>query len=55
MLVGEQFDRFAAPIEGRLRREEIEELSASAGLEDGVILPGLGWRVLARAPLNRSG
>jgi hypothetical protein len=48
MLVAEQFDRFAAPLEGRFRREEVEAWLRDAGLEIIAILEGLGWRVQAR-------
>jgi SAM-dependent methyltransferase len=50
MLVAEQFDRFGAPLEGRYRREEVEGWLHSAGLELVAILPGLGWRAIARKP-----
>lgn len=48
MLVAEQFDRFGAPLEGRYRREEVEGWLRAAGLEVIKILPGLGWRAIAR-------
>ena len=50
MLVAEQFDRFGAPLEGRYRREEVEGWLRAAGLEIVAILPGLGWRAIARRP-----
>ena len=50
MLVAEQFDRLVAPIEGRFRREEVEGWVRAAGLELSELLPGLGWRVVARRP-----
>lgn len=50
MLVAEQFDRFAAPIENRHRREEVERWLRSAGFEIQAILPELGWRAVARRP-----
>jgi SAM-dependent methyltransferase len=50
MLVAEQFDRFGAPLEGRYTREEIEGWLIGAGLEVRDILPGLGWRAIARKP-----
>jgi SAM-dependent methyltransferase len=50
MLVAEQFDRFGAPLEGRHRRDEVEGWLRGAGLEVVAILPGLGWRAIARKP-----
>lgn len=50
MLVAEQFDRFGAPLEGRYRRDEVEGWLRGAGLEVIAILPGLGWRAIARRP-----
>jgi hypothetical protein len=50
MLVAEQFDRFGAPLEGRYRRDEVEGWLRGAGLEVVAILPGLGWRAIARKP-----
>jgi 2-polyprenyl-3-methyl-5-hydroxy-6-metoxy-1,4-benzoquinol methylase len=50
MLVAEQFDRFGAPLEGRYRRDEVEEWLQAAGLDVVAILPGLGWRAIARRP-----
>lgn len=50
MLVAEQFDRFAAPIEKRYRREEVEAWLRDAGLEVRAILPDLGWRAIGRRP-----
>jgi SAM-dependent methyltransferase len=50
MLVAEQFDRFGAPLEGRYRRDEVEGWLRAAGLEVVTILPGLGWRAIARKP-----
>jgi hypothetical protein len=50
MLVAEQFDRFGAPLEGRFRRDEVEEWLRGAGLEVRGVLPGLGWRAIARKP-----
>jgi SAM-dependent methyltransferase len=47
MLVGEQFDRLVAPIEGRYAREEVEEWLVAAGLAVVEILPELGWRAIA--------
>jgi SAM-dependent methyltransferase len=52
MLVAEQFDRFVAPIEKRYRKEEIEQWVRSIGFTTIAILPGLGWRVIARRPLE---
>lgn len=48
MLVAEQFDRLVAPIEGRFRRDELEKWIEVAQLELVAVLPGLGWRVIAR-------
>jgi SAM-dependent methyltransferase len=50
MLVAEQFDRFGAPLEGRYRRDEVEGWLRGARLEVVAILPGLGWRAIARKP-----
>jgi SAM-dependent methyltransferase len=50
MLVAEQFDRFGAPLEGRFRREEVEGWLRGAALEVVAVLPGLGWRAIARKP-----
>ena len=50
MLVAEQFDRFGAPLEGRFTRDEVEGWLRAAGLETVAILPGLGWRAIARKP-----
>jgi SAM-dependent methyltransferase len=50
MLVAEQFDRFGAPLEGRYRRDEVEGWLRGAGLEVRAVLPGLGWRAIARKP-----
>jgi hypothetical protein len=61
MLVAEQFDRLVAPIERRFRREDVEGWLRAAGLDILAILPGLGWRAIARkpapplAPLTASG
>src|SRR5204863_845538 len=57
MLVAEQFDRFGAPLEGRYRREEVEAWLRGAGLEVVAMLPGLGWRAIARkaATVPRAG
>jgi SAM-dependent methyltransferase/uncharacterized protein YbaR (Trm112 family) len=50
MLVAEQFDRFGAPLEGRYTKEQIKGWLEGAGLEVRDILPGLGWRAIARKP-----
>jgi len=56
MLVAEQFDRLVAPIEGRFRREDVEGWLRDAGLAVVAMLPGLGWRAVARKPrLNGTG
>jgi SAM-dependent methyltransferase/uncharacterized protein YbaR (Trm112 family) len=47
MLVGEQFDRLVAPLEGRYAREEVDEWLTAAGLRVVDILPELGWRAIA--------
>jgi SAM-dependent methyltransferase len=54
MLVAEQFDRFGAPLEGRYRRNEVEGWLRGAGLDVVAILPGLGWRAIARKPSSPS-
>jgi SAM-dependent methyltransferase len=54
MLVAEQFDRFGAPLEGRYGRDEVEGWLRGAGLEIVAILPGLGWRAIARKPSSRA-
>jgi SAM-dependent methyltransferase len=51
MLVAEQFDRFGAPLEGRFRREDVESWLRGAQLDVVAVLPGLGWRAIARKPL----
>jgi len=48
MLVAEQFDRLVAPIEGRFSKDEVESWIRDVGLELIEVLPGLGWRVIAR-------
>ena len=48
MLVAEQFDRFAAPIEFRYRREDVAGWIRAIGFEEVAILPELGWRAIAR-------
>lgn len=48
MVVSEQFDRLVAPIEGRFSREEVEGWLRDSGLEVIAVLPGLGWRAIAR-------
>jgi hypothetical protein len=55
MLVAEQFDRFGAPLEGRYSRLEIENWVRTAGLQIRSILPGLGWRAIAKRPLGNAG
>jgi len=50
MVVAEQFDRFGAPLEGRFRKDEVEAWLLEAGLEVEAVLPGLGWRAIARKP-----
>lgn len=54
MLVAEQFDRFGAPLEGRYTRDEVEAWLRGAGLDVIAVLPGLGWRAIARKPLPAS-
>ncbi len=51
MLVSEEFDRLVAPIEGRYRREDLAAWFEAVGFETVVILPGLGWRGIARRPI----
>jgi SAM-dependent methyltransferase len=48
MLVAEQFDRLVAPIERRFRKDEVEAWIRAVGLDLIAVLPGLGWRVIAR-------
>jgi len=48
MLVAEQFDRLVAPIEGRFRKDEVEAWIRAVGLDIVAVMPGLGWRVIAR-------
>jgi SAM-dependent methyltransferase len=55
MLVAEQFDRFVAPIEGRFRKEEVEQWIRAVGMELVAVLPGLGWRVIARRGPSNAG
>ena len=50
MVVSEQFDRLVAPIEGRFTRQEVEAWLRDVGFEVVAILPGLGWRAIARRP-----
>jgi SAM-dependent methyltransferase len=50
MLVAEQFDRFGAPLEHRHSRAELTAWFADIGFEPVAILPGLGWRGIARRP-----
>jgi len=54
MLVAEQFDRFAAPIEIRYRRDELRAWFDELGFEILSISPDLGWRVVARRPQGPS-
>jgi SAM-dependent methyltransferase len=50
MLVSEQFDRLVAPIEGRFRRDQVEDWLRDVGFDVVAILPGLGWRAIGRRP-----
>jgi hypothetical protein len=50
MLVAEQFDRFAAPLEFRYTRDEVAAWIRAIGFEEVAILPELGWRAIARRP-----
>jgi SAM-dependent methyltransferase len=52
MLVSEQFDRLVAPIEGRFRKQDVEGWLKAVGFEVVALLPGLGWRAIARRPLS---
>lgn len=54
MLVAEQFDRFAAPIEFRYTREQVEGWIEAIGFERIAVLPELGWRAIARRPRGQS-
>lgn len=53
MLVSEQFDRLVAPIEGRFGRDEVEGWLRDIAFEVIAVLPGLGWRVIARRPVHQ--
>jgi SAM-dependent methyltransferase len=50
MLVAEQFDRLAAPLEGRFTSDEIAAWLEAVGIEVRAVLAGLGWRVIGRRP-----
>jgi len=50
MVVSEQFDRLVAPIEGRFSRAQVEGWLRDSGLDVVAILPGLGWRAIAKRP-----
>jgi 2-polyprenyl-3-methyl-5-hydroxy-6-metoxy-1,4-benzoquinol methylase len=52
VIVNDQFDRFATPIENRYTRSEVEAWFTGAGLEDVVILGGAGWRAAGTVPLG---
>lgn len=54
VMVNDQFDRFATPIENRYTRSEVEAWFTRAGLEDVVILGGAGWRAAATVPAGRN-
>ena len=47
-LVGDLFDRFAAPVEHRYRRWQIAAWFAEAGLVDVQVLPHRGWLAFGR-------
>jgi hypothetical protein len=49
--VGDQFDRFSAPIENRYTRAEVEGWLTRAGLEEARVLPNWGWLGSGRKPL----
>jgi hypothetical protein len=51
MVVSEQFDRLVSPIEGRFSREQVEGWFRDSGPDIVEILPGLGWRAIAKRPL----
>jgi SAM-dependent methyltransferase len=48
MLVAEQFDRFAAPIEFRYTQDDVAGWIDAIGFERVAVLAGLGWRAIAR-------
>lgn len=50
VIVNDQFDRFATPIENRYRRAEVEAWFERAGLEDIRILGNGGWRAAGLVP-----
>jgi SAM-dependent methyltransferase len=50
VIVNDQFDRFSAPLERRYRRAEVQAWLDRAGLEDGLILGGAGWRACGTQP-----
>ena len=54
MVVSEQFDRFVAPIEGRFGKHDVEAWLRDVGFEVVTLLPGLGWRAIARRPARPS-
>jgi ubiquinone/menaquinone biosynthesis C-methylase UbiE len=48
--VNDQFDRLSAPLEHRYRREEVDRLLASAGLEERQVIENHGWLGSGRRP-----
>jgi SAM-dependent methyltransferase len=50
VLVNDQFDRFAAPLEHRYTAPEVEGWLERAGLEDTAVLPHNGWIGAGRRP-----
>lgn len=50
VIVNDQFDRFSAPIENRYRRAEVQGWLDGAGLADGSVLGGAGWRAVGTKP-----
>jgi hypothetical protein len=49
--VNDQFDRFAAPIENRFTRSEVESWLSRAGLEHPVTVANYGWVANGRKPI----
>lgn len=51
VLVNDQFDRFAAPLERRYGADEVRQAMSAAGLEDVVVLANHGWVSDGRRPV----
>jgi SAM-dependent methyltransferase len=52
VIVNDQFDRFSAPIENRYTEREVDGWLARAGLINGRILGGAGWRAIGERPVQ---